>query len=461
MESSDTQKTASKIINTLRTNYHTHKGFAAGALVIVAGIYYLEKSPNISKIQHAPAAIASSDISALSSFPIIAPTIKWGFALDTFQTEEKQIKVGQSLSEILAAQVGKGVSVAGLIEQVKKNLKNADWEAGRMYTTLSKDGIVRHLIYEPDPFRYFVFDFENGKQIVTEVVRPVEVKERIVAGVVKGTLWETMIANGLPFEIIDEMSDALKYAVDFHHTVEGDEFRLIFEEKIIDGKVAGVGKLRAASYRKQGDEDKENLVFWVDGTVKGYVTKEGKPLKGSGFLRSPLKFSRITSPFSKSRMHPVLHTMRAHTGTDYAAPHGTPILAVADGVVLEARNSGGGGNMVRLKHNGTYQTQYLHMSRFASGTRSGAKVKQGQVIGYVGSTGWATGPHVCFRLYKNGTAVNHLKEKLPILTTMSSAQMTSFKAQRDELMKRMETQPFLTPEQMAANKKIQDEGVKP
>ena len=167
-----------------------------------------------------------------------------------------------------------------------------------------------------------------------------------------------------------------------------------------------------------------------------------------GFLRAPVKFSRISSHYNPKRFHPILKRVRPHLGTDYAAPYGTPILAVGDGVVLEATRRGGNGNFVKLKHNETYSTQYLHMKKFADGIRPGVHVKQGQVIGYVGSTGLATGPHVCFRFWKNGKQINHLKENFPPPKALPAETMPEFEKVRDQYLEHLASVPFaeITPE---------------
>jgi murein DD-endopeptidase MepM/ murein hydrolase activator NlpD len=172
-----------------------------------------------------------------------------------------------------------------------------------------------------------------------------------------------------------------------------------------------------------------------------------------GFLKSPLRYSHISSHYNLKRLHPILGYVRPHFGTDYAAPHGTPILSVADGTVEEARYGGGNGNYVKIRHMKPYESQYLHMSRFAKGIKPGTKVRQGEVIGYVGSTGLATGPHVCFRFWKKGVQVNHLREKLPQISTFTSSDREEFNALSKSLIDRLEKIPFLNEEEAAQRKK--------
>ena len=186
--------------------------------------------------------------------------------------------------------------------------------------------------------------------------------------------------------------------------------KLVYEKNVIEGEEVDAGRLLAAYYKgKLG----EKHVFWFENkNQKGYFDEAGRPMRKS-FLKAPLKYARISSSYSAARLHPVLNKLMPHFGTDFAAPYGTPIISVSDGVVEAASYSNGNGRFVKIKHNATYATQYLHMSRFANGIRKGAKVRQGQVIGYVGSSGLATGPHVCFRFWKNGVQCNPARLNLP------------------------------------------------
>jgi len=194
------------------------------------------------------------------------------------------------------------------------------------------------------------------------------------------------------------------------------------------------GKLLAADYKGRLGE---KYVFYFDnGKYKGYFDQDGRPMKKS-YLAAPLKYAKITSKFSMSRLHPILNKVVPHFGTDYAAPTGTPILAVSDGVIEAQGYTGGNGNYVKIKHDRTYSSQYLHMSRFPKGQRSGQRVRQGQVIGYVGSTGLATGPHVCFRFWKNGTQVNPKSCKLPAPSPIPGSNLSEFKVIRNEMISKL------------------------
>lgn len=394
------------------------------------------------------------------AFNVQIPTVRFGFALDTFQVAEDVIEPSQTLSEILEEY---GISMA-VANEAFKNAKKAGFKSiasGKKYTILSKDLSkgVDYFIYQPDVFSYYLFDFKGEKPTVKKIEHPMEVKVQEASGTIDGTLWETMAANGIPDDITDKMEDALKFQVDFHHFQEGDRFKLLYEEKYIDGKPVGVGKLLAAYYTNSNGKEYYSIAFDQDGN-KGYYTQDGRPMK-HGYLKSPLKFSRISSPYGKNRLHPFTGTHRVHFGTDYAAPSGTPIMAVADGVISECARNGSCGNYIKIKHDKSYMTGYLHMRAFAKGMRKGARVHQGQVIGYVGMTGWATGPHVCFRMTKNGRPVSPLREKLPSASPLGGSSMKKFKAVRDKYLAQLNEIPYLTPEQIKAAKLSKEPKVKP
>lgn len=214
---------------------------------------------------------------------------------------------------------------------------------------------------------------------------------------------------------------------------------MIYEENFVGDESVGIGRIDAI-YFSHHNRDILGFKFESD-TVSGYFGPEGENLR-KVFLAAPIKFGRISSGFSSSRLHPVLGTRRPHYGTDYAAPTGTPIYAVGDGVVTQARFTSGNGNYVRIRHNSVYETQYLHMSRFAAGIRPGKRVNQGDVIGYVGMTGLATGPHVCFRFWKNGQQVDHRREEFPSADPLHEDYFDQFFIIRDQLMEKLENISF-------------------
>ncbi|MEK7257512.1 MAG: peptidoglycan DD-metalloendopeptidase family protein, partial [Bacteroidota bacterium] len=347
----------------------------------------------------------------LGSFPIIVPTIKYGFALDTFQVLEDRVLRNQTLGTLLS---DFGVE-NWRIEQLRMNCKGVfeiqrDFKAGNSFTLLTRhEGQAPdYLVLEPNVFEYVVFNLKNGQVTVTK--REMVTKTHFITGSIESSLWAALNELKVSTETSAKMEDALECFVDFSRTTDGDEFKLLFDENYIAGKAVSAGQVYAAEYTRDG---KDYYAFWFDnGEQKGFFDMDGSPAR-RGFLKSPVKYSRISSNYNLRRFHPILKHVRPHLGTDYAAPYGTPIYAVSEGTVVEAAQGKGNGRYVKIKHDNVYQTQYLHMSRFAKGIRRGSKVAQGQVIGYVGSSGLATGPHVCFRFWKNGRQVNHLRLNLP------------------------------------------------
>ncbi|MDD3876920.1 MAG: peptidoglycan DD-metalloendopeptidase family protein [Bacteroidales bacterium] len=296
-----------------------------------------------------------------------------------------------------------------------------------LYFTNDTNASFHHFIYEISQTEYFIITFQDS--ITTQVIEK-EVCTKLAKGmgIITSSLWNTMKESKLDPNLAIKLSEIYAWEIDFYRIQKNDKFKIIFEKKYVGSKPIGSGKIRAAQFTSSGKDF--YAFFFENDSVKDYFNQETQSLRKT-FLKAPLKFSRISSGFSTSRRHPVLNTRRPHYGTDYAAPTGTPIMAVGDGVVTEARYKGGNGNYVKIRHNSVYETQYLHMSRFAHGIRPGVRVSQGDVIGYVGMTGLATGPHVCFRFWKNGQQVNHLKEEFPHAEPLDSIYHEEFFKLRD------------------------------
>jgi murein DD-endopeptidase MepM/ murein hydrolase activator NlpD len=400
-------------------------------------LFPFEKSGNYVEASFLP--YSDSETEELGAFPIPIPTLKWGFAIDTLEVTETKVRRNETLGSLLSDYL--------YVTEIEKLVKNCegvfdltkDFISGKNYALLTRMGEENpdYLVLEPNVYEYVVFNL-TGDLAVNKVKREIEVKTQSVSGAIQSSLWETLTDLGVNMEAAAKMEDALQYSVDFSRTQEGDEFKLVYDENFIHDKSVGAGEVYAAYYKRNG---KEHYAFWYDdGTHKGYFDEEGRPA-AKGFLKAPVKYSRISSKYNLRRFHPVLKHVRPHLGTDYAAPHGTPIIAVGSGVVEEAAYTRGNGKYVKIKHDKVYQTQYLHMSRFAKGIRRGATVQQGQVIGYVGSTGLATGPHVCFRFWKNGRQVNHLKLNLPRPKQLPKDVLKEFFQVRDHYLAMLKGEP--------------------
>ena len=373
---------------------------------------------------------------------------RYGFDLDTFQIKQAKIGANESLGNFLEQE---GLN-ASKIDKINKNCDGIfnvrTFRTGREYTILRSkqpDG-ASYFCYSPDAYSHLLINLKTLE--AQKVQLPVETRIEVSSGIVESNLWNTMEDNGWSLDMIDKLEDALKCSVDFHHINTGDKFKLIYEQHYVDGKAAGTGKL-LAGYFTNGTKE-YNAIFYEDGAkIKGFFDEEGRPLKKT-FLKSPIKFAHISSGFNLKRFHPVLKYVKPHLGTDFAAAQGTPIMAVADGVVEEATRRGGNGNFVKLRHDGTYETQYLHMCRHAAGMRPGVRVSQGQVIGYVGQTGLATGPHVCFRFWKHGEQINFLKANLPFPQPMDKAALPAYLKFKDGVIGQLASIQYRSANEVAA-----------
>ena len=339
---------------------------------------------------------------------------QYGFVLNDFEVVRDTIRSGDSFGYIMDQNgVGHG-KVFEVAEKVKDTFNPARITAGKKYMILkAKDSAKtpQYFIYENDKINYTVVSI--GDSIYAEKKkRPVTVKQREVSGVITSSLSEAMQAQGLSNLLVYELSNIYQWSIDFFKLQKGDQFKMVYQEKYIDDTIfAGIEKVDAAVF-KHSDRPYYAFSYMTD-SISGqpsFYDEEAKALQ-SFFLKAPLNYSRISSRFTKRRFHPVQKRWKAHLGTDYAAPHGTPIVSTANGTVIASGYTSGNGNYVKVRHNGKYTTQYLHMSKRA--VRNGQSVKQGDVIGYVGSTGLATGPHVCYRFWVNGKQVDPFRQNLP------------------------------------------------
>jgi len=376
-----------------------------------------------------------NNITSLGSFDIKTPTLKFGFALDTFSTETIEVEKGETLINILLKYTKENKDAFNIIESCKKTFNPRIIHPG-MELTILKNKITNEaefIAFQPDVYKYVVFDLKNHENIKV-VNKPVQRSTEVVSGVMEGSLWQTIKKYNMDTDLASQMEDAMECAMDLSRAGKGDVIKLVYEKNVVEGQEVDAGKLLAAYYK--GRLGEKYVFFFDNGKYKGYFDQDGRPMKKS-YLQAPLKYAKITSKFSMSRLHPILNRVIPHFGTDYAAPHGTPIIAVSDGVIEAMGYGGGNGNFVKIKHDKTYATQYLHMSRFPRGQRKGQRVRQGQVIGYVGSTGLATGPHVCFRFWKNGRQVNPKSCKLPAANPIPGANLVEFKDLRNEMISKL------------------------
>jgi murein DD-endopeptidase MepM/ murein hydrolase activator NlpD len=266
-------------------------------------------------------------------------------------------------------------------------------------------------VYEKDPLSFVVVHIGPDSIFARNGEKPVETRLQFASGTIETSLWESMLASEANPMLAIELSEIFAWSIDFFGIQKGDQYKVVYEESYVDSSSLGIDKIIGA-WIVHNQTDFWGIPFIQDGT-RSFFDEQGNSLR-KAFLKAPLRFSRISSGFSHSRMHPVLKIRRPHHGVDYAAASGTPVHTVGDGVVSrKGYQARGGGNYVTIKHNSVYSTTYMHLRGYAKGIKTGVYVKQGDVIGYVGSTGLATGPHLDFRFYKNGSAVNPLKVEAP------------------------------------------------
>jgi murein DD-endopeptidase MepM/ murein hydrolase activator NlpD len=281
-----------------------------------------------------------------------------------------------------------------------------------------------YLVYEENLINYYILKLE-GTPEAKKIQREVITKRKEAKGTINSSLYDAFVENGMSIALAMEMSEIFAWTVDFYKVQKGDAFKVIYFEKYVEENPVGIAGIEAAYFNHYG---KAYYAFRFEQEGRQHYFDENGQSVRKIFLKSPLKFSRISSRYNLKRFHPVLKRVKAHLGTDYAAPSGTPIMTVGDGTVIEAGYTAGNGNYVKIKHNSVYTTQYLHMSKFSKGMKRGKRVSQGEVIGYVGSTGLATGPHLCFRFWKNGKQVDPHREK-PMQTTPVNKDLSgAFKA---------------------------------
>ena len=364
------------------------------------------------------------------------PADEFGIASARYDVIDRSIERNETFAEILTSHNIPYPEVAELAESAQSVFDFRAMRAGQRLRIYNDSlATAQYVVYQGDPINYVVFDFTGDDAKVSAGKKPVVVERRRLSGTINSSLYETLAESGAADQLVPtlatELSEVFAWQLDFYRVQPGDEYSVLFEEKLVDGESIGMGKILAARFVHRG----ENFFgFYFDqGQHSGYYDEDGNSLR-KAFLKAPLKFSRISSRYTMRRFHPVQKRYKAHLGTDYAAPTGTPIRSVGDGVVLEAQYKRGNGNYVKIRHNKTYTTGYLHMSRIAKGMRPGQRVKQGDVIGYVGSTGLATGPHLCYRFWKNGVQVDPLKETSPPAHPVDADERDAFFVLRDSLM---------------------------
>jgi len=369
-----------------------------------------------------------------------AKLVSFGYNLNDFNVVNDTVKSGDTFGSLIDKQNIIGNEVYDIVAKVKDTFDVRTIRIGKPYTILrSKDKTnkVQLFIYQPDNLNYYVIDFRDSI-VVNKKKRPLKFIKRTIAGALNGSLAETLSNEKVDPALASKIAKIYAWSIDFFKLQKGDKFGITFTERYINDTIYdGVDSLKASFFEYKG-KNIYAFPYSPDGSSGKlqYYDEEGKTLKNF-FLQAPLKFINITSRYTKNRFHPVQKRWKAHNGTDYAAPTGTPIMTTAAGVVEQAGYTTGNGNFVKVKHDRVYSTQYLHMSKIL--VRRGQRVTQGQVIGKVGSTGLATGPHVCYRFWKNGVQVDALRLKLPTSTPMDTKYKQKFLTEITPLKKELDS----------------------
>ena len=358
--------------------------------------------------------VENSDDSALSSAVDESNVADLGFDADSLDSVEGKVRNGQYFSSLLSGLGMSANDAYDLTIACDSVFDVRTLRVGQPYKAYYSDNegtrTLEYIVYERDRVNSVVFDCTRpfGAWVYS---KPVEISRRYADVTIKSSLWNDMREAGVSPLLIISLSDIYAWTIDFFALQKGDRFRVLYEEKVCGGEVIAVDTVRYAVFSHDGKDFPMVMYNQQDGG-NIWWNEAGESMR-KAFLKAPLNYTRISSGFSHARRHPVTRRVQPHTGVDYAAPKGTPVMTIGDGVVTSMKYEGAGGNTIRIRHNSVYSTAYLHLSRYAKGLKVGQRVRQGEVIGYVGSTGRSTGPHLDFRVWKNGSPINPLKMDSP------------------------------------------------
>ena len=354
---------------------------------------------------------------------VIAQPQVFGVSTKGYELEEHAIKRNEFLSDILQRYGIDLPTISAIAEKSKPVYDVRRFSVGNNYTVFKdRAGKAAYFVYQPNAIDYVVYDLRDtvavhaGQKAVTTQVET-------ASGIINSSLYETLQEQDVNPDLAVQLAEIYGWAVNFYQINKGDWFKIVYERKYVDGAPVGAGRILSSVFGYKGEEFEAFYFEPNDGSPGAYYDQNGKSLRRT-FLKAPIKYTRISSRYSMRRLHPVQGRWKAHLGTDFAAPQGTPSVSTADGVVIASSYTAGNGNYVKVKHDNVYTTQYLHMSRRA--VKPGQRVRQGEVIGYVGSTGLATGPHVCYRFWKNGRQVDALAQKFPPSIPIAEQYQTEF-----------------------------------
>jgi murein DD-endopeptidase MepM/ murein hydrolase activator NlpD len=369
---------------------------------------------------------------------IVEASYEYSILVDSFNVKKGLVKSGQTMGEILYLNHIDHLEINKIVTKSKGIFDVRRINPGKKYAVICASDSTqkaKYFIYEIDATNYVVFDL-RGEIDVYKGKKPVTVELKTASGVINSSLSLSMEEKELSPRLTFELATIYAWTIDFFKIQKGDSFKVYYEDRYVyenDKRTyLGIGKILAAEFTHKG-KCFYSFYYTENENLGDYYDEQGKTLR-KAFLMAPVDYKRISSRYSKRRKHPVTGRWKGHFGTDYAAERGTPIWSTANGTIIAASYTKNNGNYVKVRHNGTYTTQYLHMSKIKPGIRKGVYVKQGDIIGYVGSTGLATGPHVCYRFWKNDKQVDPFKQKLPPGDPIKKENRRDYMLAKDSLM---------------------------
>ena len=386
----------------------------------------------------------TNDIDAQDSVALIEPEYLYGIDITPYNVESATINSGETVGGILGRHGISARKVDILDKKAKEVFPLSQIRTDNSYTTFKRTvadstgshEVLDYLVYHKSKTDYVTFAFVGDSVHIEVNEVPIRLERKCARAEITSSLWGAIMKHNMPYALADEVEEIYQWSIDFFGIQPGDSFAVIYDEKFDDTTSVGVGRIYGASFTT-GSKTIYAIPFVNENGKVTYWDYDGASLKKQ-MLKAPLKYTRISSKFTHKRLHPVHRVYRPHLGVDYAAPMGTPVHSVADGTVIKAGWGGGGGNTIYIKHSGGLQTGYLHLKSFAKGIKVGSKVSQGQLIGYVGSTGTSTGPHLDYRIWQNGTPIDPLKVTQQPQEPIAKKYRADFELVRDRVIAELE-----------------------
>ncbi|TYP95037.1 Peptidase family M23 [Fodinibius salinus] len=364
---------------------------------------------------------------------------KFGLPINGIKVADYTVKRNESLYLILNKLGFNAQEIYNASRRAKQVIDLDNFKPGqryRVYFSADSTNRVKKLLWQPSKLEYVVFNWTQDSLEISRAARQLNTKKAMFSGTIENSLYKTIHRQGAHPVLAYKMANIFAWQINFFGLRPGDSFKVLYDKTFVEDEFLGVENILAAEFTHRGETYK--AYKFSRGGIDGYFDEEGNSVE-KALLKAPFEFNqRISSGYTSSRYHPILKKNMPHRGVDYAAPVGTPVLAVGDGVVTEAQYRGANGNIIKIDHNSTYRTAYLHLHGFADGIHRGASVEQGQIIGYVGSTGRSTGPHLDYRLYKNDRAVNSRTVDLPSSKGIPDSLMDHFMERREALARQLE-----------------------